>query len=221
LTLVSGLSVAQDQGEGKTNEFIKQQKEQLNAIQVDMQKSYKSLVDEVTTVPQKVEDSGCLDGLLSIDTSIFVIDPASIWTALYAGLKDQLLNRVCNAAEEYANEATALLEFKLEAPLGIGSIGISQGNRVRDWDNLIDDSRVVLTNEEAADIVNNEVYNGDTLSVPRSKAWTGNDISLQGVETRQESRIREKEQKESLKGLLNIKNIWADKKKDEGAGDGK
>lgn len=133
-----------------------QQKRELDAIWVDMNKSSMDVIDTVMTDPGKAREMGCLDNIRSLDLSVFTIDINGLWTSLYSALKDQLMDRVCDAIDQKVNEELNRLTFQLEAPMGLGEISLGRGSNA----NSLDDFgrvRARITNEEARRAVVEEV----------------------------------------------------------------
>ncbi len=112
------------------------QKQQIELLLTDMNNSALEVIDTVTSNPQKAIDSGCLDDIRSIDLSVFAIDLTNIWEPIYATLKDQIFNMVCNAAQKHINNITEKLTFDLQAPFGLSSVSVVQGDAITDWQSV-------------------------------------------------------------------------------------
>ncbi len=112
------------------------QKAQIELLLTDMNNSALEVIDTVTSNPQKAIDSGCLDDIRSIDLSVFTIDLTNIWEPIYATLKDQIFNMVCDAAEQHINNITEKLTFDLQGPFGLSSVSVVQGDAISDWQSV-------------------------------------------------------------------------------------
>lgn len=182
------------------------QQAQIEAIWVDMNQSANYVIDELMQDPESALEAGCLDNIRSIDLSIMTIDPTSIWTEIYAGLKDKLINQVCSAVEERANELTAMLETNLEAPYGLGSVKIQQSSSISSFSELTD-SRVRLSDEEAKAEVVEKVFGEPLEPTPfryTEKSMDEAFLIQNGVSTHA---VREASE-EKIESVLDQNRLW-------------
>lgn len=183
-----------------------EQRRQLDEIWVDMNKSSSALVDDVMEAPKKAEEMGCLDQLKQIDLSVVTVDPRSIWSTVYAALKDRIVNRACTAINDAVNEQTARLNNRLEAPMGLGSVAIQQSGTGNGLDNFTR-TRVRITDEDAR----REVVR-DTLGVyPTIQSQSDTDIKIrEDRETRVGTSDRERRtaEQEDLERVLDFNRLW-------------
>jgi len=132
--------------------IAEQQKQQVDTLLADMNQSARDIAYTVISDPQSALDGGCLSSLQGIDLSIFSVDIASIWGALYNITKSQILNQACTATTDWANNQTSALDTTLQAPFGLGSISVSQGSALNDWQSVLS-TDVELDNTEIATLV--------------------------------------------------------------------
>jgi len=179
------------------------QTEQINQLLVELNKSSKEVADDVISTPQTASDAGCLDGIQGIDLSVFSVDFANIWGALYNTVKDQIVNSVCEASSDWVNDQASVLDTNLEAPLGLGSITIDQGSAINDWQSVVT-ADVELSNAELATQVTT-----DTLGqVPAPSIVSG---AIKKAETSEQTPGHDKEQlEEELENMLDIGTLFED-----------
>ena len=190
------------------------QKRQVEEIWVDMNKSYTQLADEVISNPSSAMESGCLDGIMQMDLSIITVDPKGIWSSVYAGIKDELMNLACNAAEKEVNEATAFLDAKLEAPMGLGNASVGRSGRVSGF-NDVSNTRVEMTDTEAQREVVSEVF-GEYPKVNRRR-WTEQQVERRRVnDVGVSTRSRRTENEEKVEDVLDLNRIFDSNESNEG-----
>lgn len=190
-----------------------QQRRQLDAIWVDMNKTSSQLIDDIIEEPGTAEEMGCLDNLKRLDLSIVTVDPASIWTTLYASLKDSIINRGCNAIQSKINEQSARLAGRLEAPYGLGSIRLQQG---RSSNGLTDLSRTraVITNEQARQAVVTETLG--VYPAPSSQSYTDHRLRNVNVDKPNARKgVVINPAKEKIESVLNFNRLWNDEENEE------
>lgn len=193
------------------------QKKQVEEIWIDMNQSVSTLTDELVTNPDKAIEAGCLDDIMQLDLSVITVDPYGVWNTVYAGLKDELMNMACSAVEEKLNEATAYLDLKLEAPMGLGSVSLGQSGHAQSFSDA-QDARVHMNNNEARDEVINQVF-GEYPRV-NQRQWTEQSIERRRIENGGPSnRARRDKKEESLRSVLNINNVFNDDEDKNAEGD--
>lgn len=196
LLAVSGVSNAADT-------IAEQQADQIEQVLIDMNKSAKEVADTVISDPQNAIDAGCLDDIQGIDLSVFTVDFTNIWGALYQQIKDGLVNAGCTASTDWINQQTAMLDGTLTAPLGLGSISISQGSAVDDWQS------VVATDVEmdSSELVNQ--VSTDTLgNIPGVGTIGG---ATNRVSSQKETPASDKSEYEAkIKDMLDVKQLYND-----------
>ncbi len=181
--------------------IAEQQASQVDKILVDMNQSSKEVADTVISNPQKAIDAGCLDGINSIDLSVMTIDWTSTWLAIYLALKDKLMNGICNAAEDWANKQTSMLDEKLEAPIGLGNISVTQGSAIKDWQS-VQKTDVELSNQELATKVSTEALG----NVPSPVIHNTNNTK---ASSNKDSPSSDKSKwEEKAEERLNMKSLW-------------
>lgn len=186
--------------------FACKQKENVDAIWVDMNKTASNVVDNIMTAPESAAQAGCLDDIRSINTSIMTVDPFSIWSEVYQGIKDQLITQVCSAVEDRINEQTTKLAFTLEAPLGLGSVGVDQSYDIETFDELTN-TRVQLSNREAKNKVVGDVF-GD-YTVPTAKHFTEKSMDKEFLETQGVSKRADRNKaEENIESIIDFNRLW-------------
>lgn len=191
--------------EGEEQSIAEQQASQIKSIIVDMNESAKTVVDTVTSEPQKAIDGGCLAGIQGIDLSAMSVDPTDIWGAVYDRIKSEILGVACSAGTAWANEQTARLDLSLQTP--IGSVELGQGNSISDWQS-VQTTDVELSNDEVAASVSTDTLGnipGIPTNAPVKRVQTG--------ERNTESNAKEYEEK--MEESFNLKQIWGNED-DEG-----
>lgn len=196
-------------------ELLDAQKAKLEAIGVDMNQSGKNLYDTFTNSPQKVAESGCLDQIRGIGVDAIVIDPMNLLGAVYAALKDEIMNQACSAATDFANALNEELNAKLELPYGIASIEIDGVGSVT-GDGGVFKPDVQLDNEKVAQDVTKTVL---------ESARGGNYSSRTGLIKNSTKQILKNELKKDtsdvekqLENVIDIDKIWGGEKKDKDKG---
>ena len=186
-------------------------KEQVEAIWVDMNKSATYLTDELIQNPDSAIEAGCLNDIMQVDLSVITVDPYGIWNSVYAGLKDQLMNMACSAVEDKLNEASAYLDAKLEAPMGLGSVSLGQSGRANSFSDL-QESRVYMNDREAQEAVVEKVF-GEYPRV-NQRRWTEQEIEQRRIENGGPStRSRRSAQEEKVRSVLNVNRIFGESDK--------
>jgi len=212
------LALSAHAGGQEKESLAKEQAKEVENLMVSLQKKFKESQDDIVAAPQKAIEAGCLDNIFSVDLSVFAIDPANLWDQVYKEIKDQIINLACSATESYINEHTKKLEAKLEAPYGLGSIGVGQGGSIRDWDD-IQNASVDLSNEEARERVSEGVFG--TRPANRRVQSVGDNILPNLAQPDPGARDRTKENEEKVKKILNFKSLWSDDGSKEGGKDEK
>lgn len=194
---VSGASFSQEAS------IAEQQADAVRELMIAMNQSSNEIGQQIFTAPQRASDAGCLDGIMSIDLSVFRVDFTSAWSAILGQVKDAILNTTCSAASDWANDQTAALETSMEAPYGLGSISISQGTAIDDWQSVTRES-VALSAAELA----NKVTTGTLGQVPDR---TIPSQSPNAIESSQDTPSSDKESMESeLPRSFNFRELWRD-----------
>lgn len=183
--------------------IAEQQAEQIEQILVDMNQSAKEVADTVISDPQNAIDAGCLDDIQGIDLSVFTVDFTNIWGPLYQQIKDQLINAACSASTDWVNQQTAMLDGTLTAPLGLGSISISQGSAVDEWQSVVA-TDVEMDSAELIDQVST-----DTLGKIPGVGTIGG--STNRVSSQKQTPSSDKSEYEAkIKEMLDVKQLWND-----------
>jgi len=211
--LLSGAVFAEGippQGATSGEALLKQQKETIDSMMVDLNKSGKAVYDTFTSEPMGVVESGCLSDLRGISLSAIVIDPYDIQAGIYEALKDEMYNMACSAASDKMNEITAKMEQQLELPLGMGSIGPVQGSGIGSETDNIFNTEIILDNNEAVSDITDSVL-GDVRS---SKYRASKNIDKIGVKkiTTETKRLNSKELVEEVEKFLNVDTLWKGEK---------
>jgi hypothetical protein len=181
-----------------------QQKEQVQTLLADMNQSAKDVADTIISDPQNAIDAGCLDGIQGIDLSVFSVDFTNIWGALYGSIKDQIINQACTAATDWVNSQTAALDTTLEAPFGLGSISVSQGTALTEWQSALSTDVEMDSTELATQVTT------DTLGqVPAPGIVSG---AVKKATANQTTPGHNKEEwEEKIEDALDVKQLWEDK----------
>jgi len=180
-----------------------QQKAQVQTLLADMNQSAKDVADTIISDPQNAIDAGCLDGIQGIDLSVFSVDFTNIWGALYGSIKDQIINQACTAATDWVNSQTAALDTTLEAPFGLGSISISQGSALTEWQSALSTDVEMDSTELATQVTT------DTLGqVPAPGIVSG---AVKKASANQTTPGHDKEEwEEKIEDALDVKQLWKD-----------
>jgi len=184
------------------------QKNQVQEIWTDMNKSFSYLTDDLIQNPSSAIDAGCLNDINKVDINAIAIDPKSIFSGIYAALKDQILNKACDAINDKVNEATSYLDQRLEAPMGIGSVSVSTrgSSDVQSFSDIAS-SRSRLTNREATSEAVQEVF-GEYPRITR-RDWTDQSVEEIKVEARGvDTRSQRTEDQERLDSLLDLGRLF-------------
>ena len=184
------------------------QKNQVQEIWTDMNKSFSYLTDDLIQNPSSAIDAGCLNDTNKVDINAIAIDPKSIFSGIYAALKDQILNKACDAINDKVNEATSYLDQRLEAPMGIGSVSVSTrgSSDVQSFSDIAS-SRSRLTNREATSEAVQEVF-GEYPRITR-RDWTDQSVEEIKVEARGvDTRSQRTEDQERLDSLLDLDRLF-------------
>ena len=184
------------------------QKNQVQEIWTDMNKSFSYLTDDLIQNPSSAIDAGCLNDINKVDINAIAIDPKSIFSGIYAALKDQILNKACDAINDKVNEATSYLDQRLEAPMGIGSVSVSTrgSSDVQSFSDIAS-SRSRLTNREATSEAVQEVF-GEYPRITR-RDWTDQSVEEIKVEARGvDTRSQRTEDQERLDSLLDLDRLF-------------
>lgn len=187
----------------QNDSVAEQQRDAVRQIMVALNQSSNEIGQEIFSEPQRASDAGCLDGIKGIDLSVFQVDITSVWAALASAVKDNILNSTCNAASDWANEQTAALETSLDAPFGLGSISLSQGNAIDDWQSVTRED-VELSAAELA----NKVTTG-TLGQVAARVIPSPGASE--IESNEDTPSADREAIEAeFPQILNFKQLWKD-----------
>jgi hypothetical protein len=180
-----------------------QQKQQVQTLLADMNQSAKEVADTVISDPQNAIDAGCLSGIQGIDLSVFSVDFTNIWGALYNSIKDQIVNQACSAATDWVNNQTAALDTQLQAPFGLGSISISQGSALNDWQSALSTDVEMDSTELATKVTT------DTLGqVPAPGIVSG---AVKKASATQDTPGHNKEDwEEKIEDALDVQTLWED-----------
>ena len=184
------------------------QKNQVQEIWTDMNKSFSYLTDELIQNPSSAIEAGCLNDINKVDINAIAIDPKSIYSGIYAALKDQILNKAYDAINDKINEASSYLDQRLEAPMGIGSVAISSRGTsdVQSFSDIAS-SRSRLTNREATSEAVQEVF-GEYPKINR-RDWTDQSIEEIKIEARGvNTRSQRTEDQERLDSLLDLDRLF-------------
>lgn len=181
--------------------IAEQQRQQVQTLLADMNQSAKDVADTVISEPQSAIDAGCLSSIQGIDLSVFSVDFTNIWGALYNTIKDQIVNSACTAATDWVNNQTAALDTTLQAPFGLGSISVSQGSALNDWQSALS-TDVEMDNTELATQVTT-----DTLgTVPPPSVVNG---AVNKASANQNTPGHNKEDWENrIEDALDVKQLW-------------
>lgn len=180
-----------------------QQAEAVRQVMVALNQSSNEIGQQIFSEPQRAAEAGCLDGIKGIDLSVFTVDFTSAWSALTREIKDQILNGTCSAASDWANDQTAALETSMEAPMGMGSIGLSQGTAIDDWQSVTRED-VELSEAE----LNTKVTTGTLGQVPARTIPTP---SVDPIGSTQDTPSSNKETIEAeFPEILKFKQLWKD-----------
>ena len=188
--------------DGYCPDIVGPQREQANRVMVDMNQAAKVVADTVVTDPQSSKDAGCLDGILGIDVSVFTIDPTNALNGAYQTIMNMIKNDACNAATSWVNAQTAALDVSLEAPFGIGSIDISQGSTLSDWQNVVS-TDVEISNQEIYDKVGSKTLGRVPTHIENTAV--ANKIAPMGLTPSEDKRSKEA----ALNDMLSAKQIWS------------
>lgn len=180
-----------------------QQAQAVRQVMVALNRNSNEIGQRIFSEPQRAADAGCLDGIKGIDLSVFRVDFTSAWSALTREIKDQILNGTCSAASDWANDQAAALETSMEAPMGMGSITLSQGSAIGDWQSVTRED-VELSEAE----LNTKVTTGTLGQVPaRTIPTPGADP----IESTQDTPSSNKETIEAeFPEILKFKQLWRD-----------
>lgn len=190
-------STAEEEGEESVS-IAEQQREQIQSIMVDMNESAKTVVDTVTSDPQKAIDGGCLSNIQGIDLSVMSVDPTDVWGAVYSEIKDEILSISCAAAENWANEQTARLDYTLQTP--IGNVSVGQGSSISDWQS-VQTTDVEMSNEEVAESVATDTL-GNVPGIPE-------DADRKKMNsTRSNAKRDSRKLEETMEDSFNLKQLW-------------
>ncbi|MFA0809394.1 hypothetical protein [Microbulbifer epialgicus] len=178
-----------------------QQKQQVETLLADMNQSAKEVADTVISDPQSAIDGGCLSDIQSIDLSVFAVDFTNTWGALYNTIKDEIINQGCTAATDWVNSQTAALDTSLQAPFGLGSISVSQGTALTDWQSALA-TDVEMDSTELATQVTTETLG----QVPPPGIVSG---AVKKASANQDTPGHNKEEwEEKLEDALDFKTLW-------------
>lgn len=176
-----------------------QQRSQIDALMANLNTDAKNVVDTVVSAPQDAIDSGCLDGILGLDLSVFSVDLTNLWGPLYDQFKNQLLSQACSAATDYVNSQTAQLATTLNTPLG--GVSLTQGSAITDWNSVVR-SNVTLSNTE----LNNRITTGLLGDIPTQTPSTTAPTQINSSEV---SEITDKiTPAGDVKTALDLKSLW-------------
>ena len=192
--------------------LLDDQKAKLERIGVDMNQSGKELYDTFTSNPQKVVESGCLDNMRNIGLDIIVIDPANLLGALYAALKDELLNQACEAATKHANKLESKLQEKLELPYGIASVEMSDETE----SDSIFQPNITIDNDKVAEDIKEGV-----LNQARKRGYKASDnVKFNGTQRkfRDQEAKDSSDAKEKIENIIDVDRIWGGISKEEQGG---
>lgn len=180
-----------------------QQAEAVRQTMVALNQSSNEIGQQIFSAPQSASEAGCLDGIKGIDLSVFTVDFTSAWSALTKEIKDSILNGTCSAATDWANDQTAALETNMETPLGMGSITVSQGTAIDDWQSVTRED-VELSESE----LSTKVTTGTLGQVP---ARTIPSPDTDPIESTQDTPSSNKEAIEAeFPEILRFKQLWKD-----------
>lgn len=201
LFLVAGVSVSSISAAAPS--IADQQKAQVQTLLADMNQSAKDVADTVISDPQNAIDAGCLSGIQGIDLSVFSVDFTNIWGALYSSIKDQIINQACTAATDWVNNQTAALDTTLQAPFGLGSISVSQGSALTDWQSALSTDVEMDSTELATQVTT------DTLGqVPAPGIVSG---AVKKASANQTTPGHDKEEwEDKIEDALDVKQLWED-----------
>jgi hypothetical protein len=175
------------------------QQAEIEGLMVGLNKNAKSTIDAVVSAPQDAIDSGCLDGILGLDLSVFSIDLTNLWGPLYDQMKSDLLSQACAAATDYVNQQTAQLTASLDTPFG--SISLTQGSAISDWQSVVR-TDVQLSNVE----LTNQISTGVLGAIPLPVASTA---VANKVTTSEVSAVVDKITiSGNLKTALDVNSLW-------------
>lgn len=180
-----------------------QQAEAVRQVMVALNQSSNEIGQQIFSEPQRAADAGCLDGIKGIDLSVFTVDFTSAWSALTREIKDRILNGTCSAAADWANEQAAALETSMEGPMGMGSITLSQGTAIDDWQSVTRED-VELSDSE----LSTKVTTGTLGQVPPRTIPTP---GVDPIESTQDTPSSNKEAIEAeFPEILKFKQLWRD-----------
>ena len=210
----NGLTDKGDDAVTKGKELIQKQKEEIENIMIDMNKTGAEIYDTLTEDPMSVAEAGCLDQIRWIDLDVMVIDPMDIWAGVYSMLKDQIYNMACEAANESINEANGILQTNLELPYSLGEISTSTPTYNTNPGGGVLDIDVDLDNDEVINDVREEIFGSGSQRVYDIKS----DVealrkNVKGNNYKPSD--REKKAEDKLNEVLDIKKLWGSNDKDK------
>ena len=197
-------------------EILEHQRKQIENVMVDLNKASKDLYETMTTEPQNVVESGCLGDLRNISLDGLVVDPADLLAGVYASLKDQLYDLACNAASDFANQATEKLNASLELPYGLGKVGVSQGGGIgTDPKNIFKTEVTIDSDEVAVDVTEGVLKDAriSPYSVSRNVRELQERVGDKGTASKKRNELEK-----NLEGMLDINKLFGG---DDKKGDGK
>lgn len=205
LLLLMPASVLADAGD----DLVQQQKDQLEQILIDMNKTGASLYDAFTNDPIGVVESGCLGTLRDIDFDIIPIDPTNILGPLFARIKEEMRNIPCSAVADRMSKINESLNAQLEQPHELGSPGLAQIHRVGDGSGQVPIVNVEIDEQQVASDVTQDV-----LGSVRVTSWSVKDNVSQIHKSDSDQRNNWNKPKNSkdvdsrIEKMLDIDQLW-------------
>lgn len=196
-------------------ELLDAQKQKLEEIGIDRNKAGKDLYSSLSSEPQKVAESGCLDQIRGISVDAIVIDPTNLLGAVYSALKDELVSQGCSAATQYSNQLNDALNTKLELPHDIGTIEVGTGSS-GSGDGGVFQPNVTLDNDEVAENVKDAVLN-DAMQ-RRYNAADNVRINSTQQKFKSERAKDTSEAERKLENIIDIDKIWGGQNEGEEEG---
>ena len=181
--------------------IAEQQKQQVQMLLADMNQSAKEVADNVISEPQSAMDAGCLSSIQGVDLGVFTVDYTNIWGAIYNSLKDQIVNSACDASSNWVNSQTAALDSTLQMPFGMGSISVTQGSTINDWQSALSTDVEMDSTELATQVTT------DTLGQVPAPGIVSNAVKKANANKTTPGHNK-KDWEAELEDMLDVKQLW-------------
>lgn len=183
--------------------IAEQQQTQISDILTDMNQSAKEVADTVISNPQNAIDAGCLNNIMGIDLDVFAVDLTNIWSTIYGTIKSQIVDSACSASNDWVNQQTSVLDQSLEAPMGLGSISISQGSAIDEWQS-VSTTDVELNNNEITTHVSTDVLG----EVPMPSVINNAPSTVSNSDTSPAQNTNDLE--DEMENMLDLGKLWGE-----------